>query len=80
MLYCEPWHGHLNFFSALFHGTTQPRWVQTALRPKLRSSCLSSRTIRYVGSACSHPSYQAQCPSEGMLHLAPVQVLERKHP
>merc|ERR1719235_971236 len=30
--YCEPWHGHMYLFAARFHGTTQPRWVQTALR------------------------------------------------
>merc|ERR1719253_1090623 len=29
--YCEPWHGHMYLFAARFHGTTQPRWVQTAL-------------------------------------------------
>jgi len=33
LLYWEPWQGHLNLFSALFQGTTQPRWVHTALRP-----------------------------------------------
>merc|ERR1719253_1154993 len=27
--YCEPWHGHMYLFAARFHGTTQPRWVQT---------------------------------------------------
>lgn len=34
-LYWLPWHGHLNLFSAAFQGTTQPRWVHTAFRPKL---------------------------------------------
>ena len=33
LLYWEPWHGHLNLFSALFQGTTQPRCVHTALMP-----------------------------------------------
>ena len=33
LLYCEPWQGHLNLFSALFQGTTQPRCVHTALMP-----------------------------------------------
>ena len=48
-LYCEPWHGHLNLFSALFQGTTQPKCVHTAFKPKsVRDpSCL---TIKYVAS------------------------------
>lgn len=29
--YWEPWHGQMNFCAFGFHGTTQPRWVQTAL-------------------------------------------------
>eukprot|EP00965_Chrysotila_dentata_P214418 6188176-Pleurochrysis_carterae.AAC.2 len=29
--YCEPWHGQMYLSWARFHGTTQPRWVQTAL-------------------------------------------------
>jgi len=33
LLYWDPWHGHMNLFSALFHGTTQPKWVHTATRP-----------------------------------------------
>ena len=32
-LYWLPWQGHMNLFSALFQGTTQPRWVHTAFRP-----------------------------------------------
>jgi len=48
-LYCDPWHGHLNLFSALFHGTTQPRCVQTALRPKSAMEP-SSLTMMYVAS------------------------------
>ena len=48
-LYWEPWHGHLNLFSALFHGTTQPKCVHTAFNPKSvrEPSCL---TIKYVAS------------------------------
>merc|ERR1719258_810178 len=31
--YWDPWQGHMYLFAALFHGTTQPRCVQTALMP-----------------------------------------------
>merc|ERR1719502_969274 len=48
-LYCEPWHGHMNLFSAAFHGTTHPRCVHTAFSPYF-SIVLSSLTIKYVAS------------------------------
>lgn len=54
LLYCDPWHGHLNLFSAGTHGTTQPRCVQTALRPN-DSMVESWVTMRYVGSPCIWP-------------------------
>merc|ERR1719181_486152 len=31
--YWDPWQGHMYLFAALFHGTTQPKCVQTALMP-----------------------------------------------
>ena len=43
--YCEPWHGHWYLSAAMFHGTTQPRCVQTALIAK-SASVLSCFTIR----------------------------------
>lgn len=33
LLYWEPWHGQMNLFSAVFHGTTHPRCVHTAFIP-----------------------------------------------
>merc|ERR1712232_1342595 len=46
--YCDPWHGQMNLFEALTHGTTQPRCVQTALSAK--SLMPVSVAMRYVAS------------------------------
>ena len=43
LLYCDPWHGHMYLFSALFHGTTHPRCVQTAFKAKSARFFDSSR-------------------------------------
>lgn len=49
LLYWEPWHGQMNLFSAELNGTTQPRWVHTALMAYV-ARVLSFSTTRYVGS------------------------------
>lgn len=50
-LYCDPWQGQMNLFSAAFHGTTHPRCVHTAFIPYV-ARVLSFSTTRYVGSPC----------------------------
>lgn len=48
-LYCDPWQGQMNLFSAELNGTTHPRCVHTALMPYV-AIVLSASTTRYVGS------------------------------